>query len=412
MTIEISLLKALSIKDNLDRYLYLINPKSLSRQSIELLNDYKAYFETRDTSLSIDFNEFSSFFFIQRHPNMDDKLVEEYKGIISRLQELPISGKNCTEIITAFEQQELYAELHRDLDKNLPLESVVNKMESARERINRFKAPQEALGQDMSLEQALDTTDRTKGLKWRLNCLNELFNDGGLIKGDFGIIAGYVDCGKTSFIASELTHMASQLEGDQWIMWANTEGSWEQIIPRLYCAALDCTQADLRKFTASAQQKYIDLMKGNKNRIRVMNFQRKSTKDVEDIIKQNPPSLIVFDLLDGLRGFEKYMGGDGNVTERYSQLYQWAREIATSYCPVLAISQLNGDGNNEPYPTITNLRGSRVDKQAAATFQLIIGSLEGNNTERYLSMPKNKATSEKSWRRSVTFDPLRSVFKD
>lgn len=410
--IEISLLKALSIRKNLDSYLHLLNPKTLSRESIDLLKDYQAYFGSRETAEVIDFDDFSSFFFIERHPNIDDKSVEKWKDVILKVQQLPLGGNSCSQIITAFETQELYAALHKDLDKNLAIAEVSAKLEGAMRRIGSLDTAKEPLNQDMDLSLALETTDRSKGLQWRLNCLKELFNDGGLIKGDFGIIAGYVDSGKTSFIASELTHMAQQLKDDEYIAWLNTEGSWEQLIPRLYCATLNCTAADLRKFPEKATEKYTEKMNGNKNRIRIMNFQRKSTKDVEDLIKKNPPKLIVFDLLDGLKGFEKFMGGDGNVTERYSQLYQWAREIATQYCPVLAISQLNGDGNNEPYPTITNLRGSRVDKQAAATFQLIIGSLEGNNTERYLSMPKNKVSSEKGWRRQVTFDPLRSRYKD
>ena len=724
--IELSLLKALSLRKNLESYVHLINPKTLSKESIELLKDYQAYFGARDpVQVQVDWSDFSSFFFIQRHPHLDDKSVEKWKQILDKVQKVSLTDTSCTEIITAFEQQEFYAALHQDLDRNLPVDEVLQKVQQLKDRVNEFKGSQDDLEGDMDLQVALETTDRSKGLQWRLKCLNELFQGGGLIKGDFGIIAGYVDCysedteiltsngwklfkdinldtkvaqydngqisfvspieyfnreyngdminfksslnridllvtpnhkmlrvtlegqfkqilakdlnpsslykwkvsglkegmadnlsdyerfliayqadgsgprkgctgtgghftsrlgftkerkisrmrnilnntglefkevihparpdytifyvksentlpktfnwvnlenissnyarqflnevrnwdassngdssfyyvstnkfnvdviqslavlagyttnlehrvdtrkehfsdtyrlnirlstdqvgersikkeiikysgrvycvkvpsgfvvvrrnnkvvvsgncGKTSFLASELTHMATQLTGDQWIAWLNTEGSWEQIIPRIYCAALDCTAADLRKFTDSAQKKYVDMMGGCKNRIRVLNFQRKSTKDVEDLIKRNPPSLIVFDLLDGLRGFEKYMGEGGNVTERYSQLYQWAREIATSYCPVLAISQLNGDGNNEPYPTITNLRGSRVDKQAAATFQLIIGSLEGNNTERYLSMPKNKISTNKGWRSQVSFNPTRCRFED
>ncbi len=343
---------------------------------------------------------------------MDDKSVEKWKTIIANIESTPIDGTSCNQIITAFEQQELYAALHQDLDKNMPVSEVLSKIETAMSRIDGLNGSNSSLEAEMDLTLALTTTDRTKGLQWRLNCLRELFQEGGLIKGDFGIIAGFVDCGKTSFIASELSHMAQQLRGDEYIAWLNTEGSWEQLIPRIYCATLNCTASDLRKFPEKAKEKYLEKMNGDLNRIRIMNFQRKSTRDVEDLIKRKPPSLIVFDLLDGLRGFEKFMGGDGNVTERYSQLYQWAREIATQHCPVLAITQLNGDGNNEPYPTITNLRGSRVDKQAAATFQLIIGSLEGNNTERYLSMPKNKISTEKGWRRQVSFDPLRCRFKD
>jgi hypothetical protein len=123
------------------------------------------------------------------------------------------------------------------------------------------------------------------------------------------------------------------------------------------------------------------------------------------LIKSNPPKLLVIDLLDNVSGFNKE-----SEWSRYGKLYQWAREIATHYCPVLGVSQLNGDGENKEYPSMSRLRGSRVDKQGAATFQLHIGSLEGNNDIRYLSMPKNKINSNKSWRVQVKFDANRSRF--
>ena len=55
---------------------------------------------------------------------------------------------------------------------------------------------------------------------------------------------------------------------------------------------------------------------------------------------------------------------------------------------------------------MSKLRGSRVDKQSAATFQLMIGALEGDNSTRYLSMPKNKINANKSWKAQVQFNPV------
>lgn len=409
MTIEINLLKALSNKDNLNNYQRLLNTKTLSVRAIEILKDYQRYFETYPTHMDIDWGVFREFFFIQRHPNLDEESDLVYTDIINQLMSKEIDS--CTNIISAFEQKILYEQLDKDIQNNIAIEDIKNKVDVGLDKINALKGTQEAVGDDMDLREAMTYTDRSKGLKWRLNCLNELFQ-GGLIKGDFGIIAGFVDMGKTGFLCSEVSYMAQQLEGDQWIAWLNTEGNWQQILPRLYSSTLNVTHQDLSRYTDKATEKYLEKMKGDKNRIKVLNFQRKSTKDVERLIKNNPPSLIVFDLLDHIRGFDRLVGSEGNVTERYNALYQWAREVATSTCPILAISQLNGDGNNEPYPSITNLRGSRVDKQAAASFQLIIGGKEGNSTERFLSMPKNKISSNKGWRQQVRFDPLRNRFID
>lgn len=400
----------MSTKANLESYVKLLNPKTLSMQSIQLLKDYQKYFETYLTDDTIAFNKFKEFFFINQHPNLDEKQVTIYKEVIDQVQNVPLEGISCTQIITAFEQQELYNQLHTDLDKNVDINTLFLKVEKHRERVNLLQGSSEGLEEEMDLTLALTYTDRSKGLQWRLNCLREHFQ-GGLINGDFLILAGYTDSGKTSMLASEVSYMAEQLEGDDWIAWLNTEGNWEQILPRLYQATLNCTHQDLTKFTESAILKYTEKMHGNKNRIRVLNFQRKGIKDVENLIKKHPPKLIVFDLLDHLQGFDKYVGSEGSVVEKYGALYQWGREIATKYCPVIAVSQLNRNGNDNPYPPITEMSGSGEKKQAAATAIIMLGGMEGNSTERYLSTPKNKISGSKGFRRQVAFDPLRSRFE-
>lgn len=407
--IELSLLKALSVRSNLEMYLKLLNPKTLSIQTIELLKDYRLYFEQYQTDV-VDFGEFQTFFFVVLHPNLDEKSLSGYKEIIKRVGNLPLEEVSVTNVIAAFQQQEAYAELHNDLDKNVDITTILTKVTKLSDSMASL-SPIQPIGEDMDINLALRYVDRSNGLQWRLDCLRDHL-EGGLIKGDFILLSGYVDSGKTSFAASEVSYMAEQLKGDQWIAWLNTEGNWEQILSRIYQATLNCTQKELTDDTEAAILSYTEKMHGNKNRIKVLNYQRKSIKDVEKLCKSNPPSLIVFDLLDAIQGFDKYLGSEGNAVEKYGQLYQWARVIATEVCPVIAISQLNRNGNDTCYPKMTELSGSGEKKQGAATCMIMIGSEEGNSTERYLSTPKNKISGNKGWRYKVTFDNQRSRFKD
>lgn len=406
--IELSLLKAFSVRSNLEQYLKLINPKTLSRQSIELIKDFKLYFAAHDVEI-IDFNEFTSYFFVVLHPNLDEKNVDGYKEILKRVGNLLISEVSVTQIVTAFKQQEAYADLHNDLDRNIDISALKSKIEDLSSSLEHL-SPLQALGEDMDLEAALAYTDRSKGLPWRLNCLQEHVSN--LIKGDLVLVAGYVDSGKTSFCADQVSHMAQQLTGDDYILWLNTEGNWEAILSRIYQSTLNCSQKELTEHTKAAIVKYTQKMSGNKNRIKILNYQDKSIQDVENVCKKHPPSLIVFDLLDHLKGFDNFMGQEGNSAERYGQIYQWARMIATKVCPVIAISQLNRNGNDTCYPKMTELSGSGEKKQAAATLMLMLGSEEGNSTERYLSTPKNKMSSNKGWRYKISFDPAKCRFQD
>lgn len=406
MTIEITLLQSLSIRENLVRYKHLVNPKTLSIQSITLLKDYEVYFELYPECQQLDWSDFNTFFFQNRHPYLDDSNRTEYKEVL-RLIATTERHDNIKNLITSFEQQELYSDLQRDLDKNHDIKDIQTKVHEfliKKQSLNKADSSE----QSMDLEEALGHVDRTEGLVWRNEALKQHFG-GGLIRGDFGIVAGYTDSGKTSFLSSELSYMAQQLHDDQYILWLNNEGDWRRILPRIYSATLNCTQADLIQHKQQAAKQYTKKMHGNPNRIKIMDIQGQHIKDVERLLCQNPPSLLVFDMLDHLRGFEKFASSEGSH-ERYGMLYQWAREMSSQYCPIIATSQLNREGSNCMYPDITNMKGSGVDKQAAAVYILMIGALNGDDSTRYLSTPKFKIGGNKSWKASVRFDSQRSRF--
>ena len=59
----------------------------------------------------------------------------------------------------------------------------------------------------------------TPGLRWRLNFLNQSL--GSLRKGDFGFVFARPETGKTTFLASEISKMIEQTDGD--ILWFNNE---------------------------------------------------------------------------------------------------------------------------------------------------------------------------------------------
>lgn len=403
--IEQSLLKAFMIKENFFNYKHLLNTKSLSPASLTILKSYEAYYSVFSNQERVDIGDYSAFFFNTLHPNLDDKSVLEFKDIFTRLEE-NVNSDSVQALIVGFEQQEFYHSMQNLMEQGVNSLELEQKILAFNEKHKGLQISNELL--DMDITQALNYVDRSQGMKWRLKPLRDHFG-GGLIKGDFGIIAGYVDSGKTSFIASEISHMGQQLKDDEQILWLSNEGDWKSILPRLYCAALNCTQKDLEKHKDAAIKKYTEFMNGNANRIRIVDIQGWGVQQIEALLKTSKPRLLVIDLLDHVQGFNKYHSKESSY-EVYNKLYQWAREISTHYCPILGVSQLNGEGENQMYPSMSKLRGSRVDKQAACTFQLMIGSQDTNASLRYLSMPKNKINENKTWKAIVKFDAVRSRF--
>jgi hypothetical protein len=104
------------------------------------------------------------------------------------------------------------------------------------------------------------------------------------------------------------------------------------------------------------------------------------------VLEATNPALIIFDQIDKIKGFK----ADRNDLE-LKAIYQWAREIAKKYAPVIAVSQASGEADNKLWLTMNMVDGSKTAKQGEADWMLGIGK-EADNTSRlrYFSILKNK----------------------
>jgi len=225
------------------------------------------------------------------------------------------------------------------------------------------------------------------GLRWRLRTLNRIF--GSLRKGDFGFIFARPETGKTTFLASEVTHFAEQLQEDSGpIIWFNNEEDGKKVQLRIFQAALGVTLQDLFKDVATANTLYRNL---TRDKIKVIDSANISKQQVEAICKRYNPSCIIFDQLDKIKGF---IGDREDL--RLGTLYQWARELAKVYCPVMAVCQADGTGEGKKWLTMENVANAKTAKQAEADWILGIGATHQDGFEfiRHLHASKNKLTGD------------------
>ena len=238
---------------------------------------------------------------------------------------------------------------------------------------------------DMDLDNLYDTQIATPGLRWRTNWLNKSL--GSLRKGDFGFIFARPETGKTTFLASEITHMVSQTEGD--ILWFNNEEQGTKVGIRVYQATLGLTTQALFANKQANKERYKAI---TNNRIKILDFEDSSSKNrIESVLKQYNPALIIFDQIDKVRGFK----GDRNDLE-LKQIYQWAREISKTYAPVIAVSQASGEAEGKLFLTMDMVDGSKTAKQGEADWILGIGKEQDNTSRsRYFNITKNKLIGDK-----------------
>lgn len=259
------------------------------------------------------------------------------------------------------------------------------------------------------LEELYVHTYKEQGLRWRLETLNKSL--GSLRQGDFGFIFARPETGKTTFLASEATFMASQAERP--ILWFNNEEMGSKVKIRCYQAALGLPLQELFKDRERYSKVYQDLV-GDK--IRIFDSASIYKKEVERLCKEVNPSLIVFDQIDKIKGFSN----DRNDLE-LGAIYIWARELAKEFAPVIGVCQSGASGENKKYLTMDDVVNAKTSKQAEADWILGIGVEHSAGMEyvRGLHLCKNKLQgdpdSDEELRHAkldVMIDPVIARYKD
>ena len=152
---------------------------------------------------------------------------------------------------------------------------------------------------------------------------------------------------------------------------------------------------------------------GGRDKIRIVDIHGRDTYAVENLIRANNPGLVVYDMIDKIRGFT------GERTDLgLEAMYDWGRELGVKYDMIgLATSQISNEGDGLQFPTLGMLKDSKTGKQGACDFQLMIGASNDPNLggQRYLSLPKNKLRREGAGgdpRATVNFQPEIARFSD
>jgi replicative DNA helicase len=197
------------------------------------------------------------------------------------------------------------------------------------------------------------------------------------------LLGDYTVTHNTTMIASEASYMMPQMAEDEHILWINNEEGSAKVMSRVVQAHHQVTTGDL--FASISKYETAFLASGG-NRFLITDDETKVTPHtVERMCKEFKPGLIIFDQLDKVQGFK-----NDRDDLRIGALYKWARELAKTHCPVIAVSQLDGSAEGEKWVTMDHLRGSKTDKPGEADGIIIIGDPRDGTLDRYISIAKNK----------------------
>lgn len=428
MSLDLTILRVLKYRTRLERMMRSVPAHVLDPLTKTVLDDMHKFFALHPTVDKLPHAEFFTLFKMW-HPTLKPEQFATYEHLLKQVQEdVPpeLEATLMERLVaadTAYRVAGLLEQWHRgdEVDLYVQLRDTVEQFEKDTNRKVSVPWVTTTIA-ELLADEANDT-----GLHWRLDCLNLSMRP--LRGGDFGVIAGRPDKGKTSFLTDQLTYFAPQVakmyNNERHILWLNNEGPGKRIIQRLYQSALDLTVPELvevhqrpsKTHNHLLDEQYAAAMGGRIDLIRIMDIHDMWSHEVEDILRKVPAGLVVWDMVDNVR----FGGGTLNGGERTDQLleamYQWVRVLSVKYdIPMLATSQISADGDGLAYPTLSMLKDSKTGKQGAAEFIVTLGALNDPNMQgsRFIGMTKNKlhrSGGPKDPRAEVLFDGERGRYR-
>lgn len=420
----------------------MLNEKSVSPHTNAILVAYDQFFKLDEACTSIPITDgFQTWFFLSK----GDKLNDEAKTIISAVFKQAAKEPNefsKTHIVKQILQADLAVRTTEVMDRYHNGEDIDPAIELGH-LYNMYQMTMEGSNKKLEfieLDEDLFTEDQNNtGLAPRWPCLQMFMRP--WRGGDFIIFAARPDSGKTSAIADNITYMAPQVaesnalrfaewesdaaddKGDapkaRCILWLNNEGPGKRILKRVVQAAFGIPMSEIvaKQKSGTLWDEYGILVGGDKHVIKVKDIHMWNTGQVEELIKQVDPALVVYDMVDNII----FNGGVGNGGTRTDQLleamYAWARNMAVIYDHVgLATSQTSADAAEVAFPLMHMLKDSKTGKQGACDAIIMMGNKEEDPFQeamRWIGTPKNKLSIEgvgKSPRADMVFDYSTSRF--
>ncbi len=326
-------------------------------------------------------------YFLTLHPGLNKDQRDFYGIIFSNIDESSVSEEVIEELLQTFQKRQALVALAVSAYEASEGRKEVREVTNLAEQIGSTEQvlQSETTYVTDDLQELHTKTISAPGLRWRLKSLNTSI--GSLRKGDFGFIFARPETGKTTFLASECSFMASQAASP--VLWFNNEEQGEKVMLRCYQAALGATLEQLFSSISKATEQFKKYTNGN---LRIVDRPTISKQEVESICQSVQPSLIVFDQIDKIGGFKA--DRDDLVL---GAIYQWARELAKTYCPVMGICQADGTAEGVKWLTMSHVANAKTSKQAEADWILGIGRSNdaGYEAVRHFNISKNKLIGDK-----------------
>jgi replicative DNA helicase len=400
-------------KDYYTKYNNTLNTLILEPEVKDLFKVISNYYDRYDTHTFISKDEFLSFFSLE-YPMKKDKQL--YVQLIEQFYALDTSDSVAADTMTQMIEVDAANKIVNTLLPSVSGERF-GLMSSVQEIIDNFMALKNKTEEEDSslfvedeLDELIDQT-ATDGLSFRLNCLRSSL--GPLSGGTLGHIFARPECGKTTFVHSEVSFLASQLADGETVLWFNNEEAGSRVKLRLYTAVTGMS------LDAIIDNKQTAISKFNERgglRVKLYDSANISIEEIEKLCKEYHPRFVVVDQGDKLS--YKGDGNAGNGADRLKQIYDRLREVVKRCnldhkMDMLTVGQADVQAEGRKWLNLSNLDSGKTGKAGAFDYVIGIGKTDQISEEytRFVQLCKNKLTGDHG-RYVVSIDPQTARYID
>lgn len=412
--IDLPLIKFLSDRATYERYRRHIKSNALLHEADTVVNDIGEWFRAYPSRNEVDWQDFALWFKVVRHPMFSKDKLAMYDSMFKRIEET--TATTDATIINKFVELDYAGQAQAVIDKlargeAASIEDLAGVVDRYRLEVGGVAKGDEDCYVPLDLTAVVDDMYRSGGVNWRLEDLN--VSVGPLRGGDMVIVGARPETGKTSFICSEMTYFAQQLEPDKDIIIFNNEEDGRKIFARLVQCAINKTMAEIALDDKKATLAY-EATVGRLNRIKVVHKEGTlSVHDIERMVKAGNYGMICINVLDKVATYAK----DVTEVDRIRNLAQWARNLGIrTKATIFAVVQADATAEGQAWLQMNQLYGSKTGIQGEADVILMIGNTYEFDT-RYISVCKNKLPGSpkteptlKHGKFDVAFNPLTGLY--
>lgn len=390
--IEISLLKAMSNRDNYEAYSESINRKRLYEATEVLLDDYGKYFELYKDHKEIDFKLFYVQFSQSWHNNdLDNEDINYYRDYVIPAITKADPQEVSTSILGLMQKQTL-EEINKSSKKTFDIEKISSILEEY--RIKQSNVITEYDDDCYTIDNIdFAVLEKQNGIPYFLPSLQAGL--GSLTKGQFIVVSADYGAGKSAFVLSQAVTAFKHLHANndnRPILYFNSEGTeadvYVRFLSNLYrdkiAGGFEQVLTNILKVKEAFTKQY------NHNNFKIFQLTGHNLAYVKTKMQKYNPALVIIDICDVLVQEES--------PSLLKKLYDNIRQMSNSFCPIIGTTQSGdtsyfdkdtGEKKNRKWLGDKALYGSKTGKGGAADTILTIGK-DDNSDLRYVEVAKHK----------------------